>query len=83
MSAGAEVRGLLVVYTGHGKGKTTAALGMVFRALGRGMRVTVVQFIKGKWKTGERLFAERLCAGFGAPPPPHPPPEGGGGGGGL
>jgi cob(I)alamin adenosyltransferase len=48
------------VYTGHGKGKTTAALGMAFRALGRGMRVTVVQFIKGKWKTGERLFAERL-----------------------
>lgn len=55
-----KARGLLVVYTGHGKGKTTAALGMVFRALGRGMRVTVVQFIKGKWKTGERLFAERL-----------------------
>jgi cob(I)alamin adenosyltransferase len=53
-------QGLLVVYTGHGKGKTTAALGMVFRALGRRMRVTVVQFIKGKWKTGERLFAERL-----------------------
>ena len=48
------------MYTGHGKGKTTAALGMVFRALGRGMGVTVVQFIKGKWKTGERLFAERL-----------------------
>jgi cob(I)alamin adenosyltransferase len=58
--SGAKRRGLLVVYTGHGKGKTTAALGMVFRALGRGMRVTVVQFIKGKWKTGERLFAERL-----------------------
>jgi cob(I)alamin adenosyltransferase len=53
-------RGLLVVYTGHGKGKTTAALGMVFRALGRGMRVTVVQFIKGKWKTGEMLFAETI-----------------------
>jgi cob(I)alamin adenosyltransferase len=53
-------RGLLVVYTGHGKGKTTAALGMVFRALGRELRVTVVQFIKGKWKTGERLFAETL-----------------------
>jgi cob(I)alamin adenosyltransferase len=52
--------GLLVVYTGHGKGKTTAALGMVFRALGRGLRVTVVQFIKGKWKTGERVFAESL-----------------------
>ena len=53
-------RGLLVVYTGQGKGKTTAALGIVFRALGRGMRVAVVQFIKGKWKTGERLFAETL-----------------------
>lgn len=53
-------RGLVIVYTGHGKGKTTAALGMVFRALGRGMRVAVVQFIKGKWKTGERLFAETI-----------------------
>jgi cob(I)alamin adenosyltransferase len=53
-------RGLVIVYTGHGKGKTTAALGMVFRALGRGMRVAVVQYIKGKWKTGERLFAETL-----------------------
>ena len=53
-------RGLLVVYTGQGKGKTTAALGIVFRALGRSMRVAVVQFIKGKWKTGERLFAETL-----------------------
>jgi len=52
--------GLLLVYTGNGKGKTTAALGLVFRALGRGMRVAVVQFIKGKWKTGERLFAETL-----------------------
>jgi cob(I)alamin adenosyltransferase len=57
---GRDKRGLVVVYTGHGKGKTTAALGMVFRALGRGMRVAVVQFIKGKWKTGERLFAETL-----------------------
>ncbi len=53
-------RGLVVVYTGHGKGKTTAALGIVFRALGRSMKVGVVQFIKGKWKTGERLFAENL-----------------------
>jgi cob(I)alamin adenosyltransferase len=55
-----KARGLLVVYTGAGKGKTTAALGMVFRALGHGLNVTVVQFIKGKWKTGERLFAETL-----------------------
>ncbi len=52
--------GLLLVYTGDGKGKTTAALGLVFRALGRGLPVAVVQFIKGRWKTGERLFAETL-----------------------
>lgn len=58
--ATAKRKGLLIVYTGHGKGKTTAALGLVFRALGRGMRVAVVQFIKGKWKTGERAFAETL-----------------------
>jgi cob(I)alamin adenosyltransferase len=56
----AERTGLLLVYTGHGKGKTTAALGLVFRALGRGLRVAVVQFIKGRWKTGERLFAETI-----------------------
>ena len=62
MADAAASPGLLVVYTGHGKGKTTAALGMVFRALGRGLRVTVVQFIKGKWKTGERAFAESLPA---------------------
>jgi cob(I)alamin adenosyltransferase len=54
-----ESKGLLLVYTGNGKGKTTAALGLVFRALGRGKRVAIVQFIKGKWKTGERLFAEK------------------------
>ena len=59
-SSTSKRQGLIVVYTGHGKGKTTAALGIVFRALGRGMRVAVVQFIKGKWKTGERIFAERL-----------------------
>jgi 5,6-dimethylbenzimidazole synthase len=52
--------GLLLVYTGNGKGKTTAALGLVFRALGRGLRAAVVQFIKGKWKTGERLFADTI-----------------------
>lgn len=57
---GTESRGLIMIYTGNGKGKTTAALGLVFRALGRNMSVAVVQFIKGKWKTGERLFAEQL-----------------------
>jgi cob(I)alamin adenosyltransferase len=55
-----DTKGLVVVYTGNGKGKTTAALGVAFRALGRDLKVGVVQFIKGKWKTGERTFAERL-----------------------
>ena len=49
-----EEKGLLVVHTGKGKGKSTAAFGMVFRALGHGMRVGVVQFVKGVWETGER-----------------------------
>ncbi len=53
-------KGLLIVYTGDGKGKTTAALGLVFRALGRKYRVAVVQFIKGKWKTGEAAMAQEL-----------------------
>ena len=59
-SADGRPSGLLLVYTGNGKGKTTAALGIVFRALGRKLPVAVVQFIKGKWKTGERMFAETL-----------------------
>lgn len=52
--------GLFMVYTGDGKGKTTAALGMVFRALGYAKKVAVVQYIKGKWQTGERRFAADL-----------------------
>lgn len=47
-------KGLLIVHTGNGKGKTTAALGMVVRAMGHGMRVGVVQFIKGAMSTGEK-----------------------------
>jgi len=53
-----EQRGLLLVFTGNGKGKTTAAWGTVTRALGYGYRVGVVQFIKGLWECGER---ERLA----------------------
>lgn len=49
-----EEKGLLIVHTGKGKGKSTAAFGMVFRALGHGMKVGVVQFVKGVWETGER-----------------------------
>jgi cob(I)alamin adenosyltransferase len=49
-----EERGLLVVHTGAGKGKSTAAFGMVLRCLGHGMRVGIVQFVKGAWGTGER-----------------------------
>ena len=55
-----EEKGLLIVHTGKGKGKSTAAFGMVFRALGNGMRVGVVQFVKGKWQTGERVALERF-----------------------
>ncbi|AWN41511.1 cob(I)yrinic acid a,c-diamide adenosyltransferase [Methylobacterium durans] len=51
-------KGLLIVNTGPGKGKTTAALGLVLRALGRGWRVGVVQFIKGAWDTGEKRALE-------------------------
>ena len=51
--------GQVIVYTGQGKGKTTAALGLMVRALGQGMKVGVVQFIKGKWMTGERRTAEQ------------------------
>ena len=49
-----EERGLIVVHTGTGKGKSTAAFGMVLRCIGHGMRVGVVQFVKGAWGTGER-----------------------------
>jgi cob(I)alamin adenosyltransferase len=54
--------GLIMVVTGDGKGKTTAALGLAFRALGNGFRVFVVQYIKGKWKTGEKKLADLLRA---------------------
>jgi cob(I)alamin adenosyltransferase len=49
-----QERGLLIVHTGKGKGKSTAAFGVVMRCLGHNMRVGVVQFVKGAWETGER-----------------------------
>jgi cob(I)alamin adenosyltransferase len=53
-------KGLLIVHTGKGKGKSTAAFGMVFRALGHGFKVGIVQFVKGAWQTGERHVLERF-----------------------
>lgn len=47
-------KGLIIVHTGKGKGKSTAAMGLAIRAIGNGMRVGIVQFVKGVWKTGER-----------------------------
>ncbi len=53
-------KGLVLVHTGAGKGKSSSAFGVVVRALGWKQKVGVVQFIKGKWKTGERIFFDRL-----------------------
>jgi cob(I)alamin adenosyltransferase len=57
-------KGLLIVHTGTGKGKSTAAFGLALRMLGRGYRIGVVQFIKGAWHTGERdafaAFGDRV-----------------------
>jgi len=55
-----EERGLVIVHTGTGKGKSTAAFGMVLRCLGHGMRVGIVQFVKGAWATGERTVLQRF-----------------------
>ena len=51
-------RGLLIVHTGNGKGKSSSAFGMAIRSIGWGMRVAILQYVKGKWETGERFFFE-------------------------
>lgn len=55
-----QTKGLIMVHTGPGKGKTTAALGLAFRALGHGLPVCIIQFIKGTWKYGELYSAKRF-----------------------
>jgi cob(I)alamin adenosyltransferase len=57
----AKRHGLIIVNTGNGKGKTTAALGTVFRALGQGFKVAMIQFIKGGWRYGELQAAEKFA----------------------
>jgi len=53
-----EEKGLLMVHTGKGKGKSTAAMGMAMRCIGHGMKVGIVQFVKGVWETGERRILD-------------------------
>ena len=55
-----KTKGLVAVFTGNGKGKTTAALGLAFRALGNEHRVCIIQFIKGSWKYGEMETAKKF-----------------------
>lgn len=60
----ADRRGLLIVYTGNGKGKTSAAMGTAFRAVGQGFKVLMIQFIKGSWHYGELDAAKMLGDAF-------------------
>ncbi len=54
---------MIIVFTGNGKGKTTAALGQMVRVLGRGKNALMIQFIKGPWKSGEDEFGEIISKG--------------------
>lgn len=62
LASKSQVKGLIIVHTGAGKGKSTAAFGMAIRALGQGMKVGIVQFIKGAIATGEAAFIEQVSA---------------------
>jgi len=55
-----EEKGLLIVHTGKGKGKSTAAWGMAMRMIGHGKKIGIVQFVKGAWETGERVVFDRF-----------------------
>lgn len=59
VSKASQEKGLIIVNTGNGKGKTTAALGMVMRSLGHGYKVAIVQFIKGAWEPAEKAVLSR------------------------
>ena len=60
MAGKTDQKGLIIVHTGKGKGKSSSAFGVIIRALGWGQKVAVVQFIKGKWVTGERRFFKTI-----------------------
>ncbi|MFI8318236.1 cob(I)yrinic acid a,c-diamide adenosyltransferase [uncultured Kosakonia sp.] len=64
VAAAQDERGIVIVFTGNGKGKTTAAFGTATRAVGHGKKVAVIQFIKGTWPNGERNLLEPLGVEF-------------------
>ena len=53
-------KGLIFIHTGKGKGKSTAAMGLAIRAIGNGMKVGIIQFVKGVWSTGERVVLDKF-----------------------
>ncbi|WP_038908018.1 cob(I)yrinic acid a,c-diamide adenosyltransferase [Dickeya oryzae] len=59
IAAATDVRGILMVFTGNGKGKTTSAFGTVTRAVGHGLKAGVIQFIKGEWPNGEKNLLQQ------------------------
>lgn len=64
VAAATEVKGLLLIITGNGKGKSTSGFGTIARAVGHGMKCSVAQFIKGTWENGERNLLEKLGVDF-------------------